>query len=492
MLVVPGSLGKDLCDEGLGLSRRDVLRVGGSGMLGLTLGSLFSLQAKAGDAKAKPQDGGPGWGRAKSIIMLYLQGGPSHLDLWDPKDNVPENVKSPFKAIDTKLPGVKFTEILPKLAKVNDKFTMIRSMAYTPNGLFNHTAAIYQMMTGWTTDKVSPSGQLEPPDPRDFPNFGSQLVRLKPVTDPMLPFVMLPRPLQESNVVGKGGSAGFLGKAYDPYTLYPDGDDMDMEKMNRVRVDDLKLRPEVFAPRLNRRAKLRKAIDAGMPDIDKAVKDYNLDSYYDQALKLVLSGKAREAFDLSKEAAVLRDAYGRNTFGQSCLMARRLVEAGCRVVEVIWPKVANSDNHSWDQHVGLPDRMKKQSGPMLDAGLTTLLTDLDQRGMLDDTLVVAVGEFGRSPQRGVSTSGNANDANGRDHWPYCYTSVVAGAGIRRGAVHGESDKTASSPRKDPVHPGELLASIYHAFGVDPKTIVYNHLNQPRELVPYEPVTRLFG
>jgi hypothetical protein len=492
MLVVPGSLGKDLCDEGLGLSRRDVLRVGGSGMLGLTLGSLFSLQTKAGDAKAKPQDGGPGWGRAKSIIMLYLQGGPSHLDLWDPKDNVPENVKSPFKAIDTKIPGVKFTEILPKLSKVNDKFTMIRSMAYTPNGLFNHTAAIYQMMTGWTTDKVSPSGQLEPPDPRDFPNFGSQLVRLKPVTDPMLPFVMLPRPLQESNVVGKGGSAGFLGKAYDPYTLYPDGDDMDMEKMNRVRVDDLKLRPEVFAPRLNRRAKLRKAIDAGMPDIDKAVKDYNLDSYYDQALKLVLSGKAREAFDLSKEAAVLRDAYGRNTFGQSCLMARRLVEAGCRVVEVIWPKVANSDNHSWDQHVGLPDRMKKQSGPMLDAGLTTLLTDLDQRGMLDDTLVVAVGEFGRSPQRGVSTSGNANDANGRDHWPYCYTSVVAGAGVRRGAVHGESDKTASSPRKDPVHPGELLASIYHAFGVDPKTIVYNHLNQPRELVPYEPVTRLFG
>jgi uncharacterized protein (DUF1501 family) len=490
MLIIPGSPGKDLCDDGLGLTRRDVLRVGGSGMLGLSMASLFSLQARAGDAK--PQEGGPGWGKAKSIIMLYLQGGPSHLDLWDPKDNVPDNVKSAFKAIDTKLPGVKYTEILPKLAKINDKFTMIRSMAYTPVGLFNHTAAIYQMMTGWTTDKVSPSGQLEPPDPRDFPNFGSQLVRLRPVSEPMLPFVMLPRPLQESNVVGKGGSAGFLGKAYDPYTLYPDGDDMDMDKMNRVRVDDLKLRPEVFAPRLARRAKLRQAIDAGMPDVEKAVKDYNLDSYYDQALKLVISGKAREAFDLTKEKPALRDAYGRNTFGQSCLMARRLVEAGCRVVEVIWPKVANSDNHSWDQHVGLPDRMKNQSGPMLDAGLTTLLTDLDERGMLKDTLVVAVGEFGRSPQRGVSTSGNSNDANGRDHWPYCYTAVVAGAGVRRGAVHGESDKTASSPRKDPVHPGELLASIYHSFGVDPKTIVYNHLNQPRELVPYEPVTKLFG
>ena len=492
MLVVPGSLGKDLCDEGLGLSRRDVLRVGGSGMLGLSLGSLFALQAKAGDPKAKPQEDSPGWGQAKSIIMLYLQGGPSHLDLWDPKENVPDNVKSPFKAIETRLPGVKYTEILPKLAKVNDKFTMIRSMSYTPNGLFNHTAAIYQMMTGWTTDKVSPSGQLEPPDPRDFPNFGSQLVRLKPVTQPMLPFVMLPRPLQESNVVGKGGSAGFLGKAYDPYTLYPDGDDMDMDKMNRVRVDDLKLRPEVFGPRLARRAKLRQAIDAGMPDIDKAVKDYNLDAYYDQALKLVISGKAREAFDLTREPAAIRDAYGRNTFGQSCLMARRLVEAGCRVVEVVWPKVANSDNHSWDHHVGLPERMKNQSGPMLDAGLSGLITDLDQRGMLKDTLVVCVGEFGRSPQKGVSTSGNGNDANGRDHWPYCYTAVVAGAGVRRGAVYGESDKTASSPRKDPVHPGELLASIYHAFGVDPKTIVYNHLNQPRELVQHEPVTSLFG
>src|SRR5262245_19872705 len=490
MLIIPGSPGKDLCDEGLGMTRRDVLRVGGSGMLGLSLASLLNLQAKAGDAK--PQEGGPGWGKAKSIIMLYLQGGPSHLDLWDPKDNVPDNVKSPFKAIDTKLPGVKYTEVLPKLAKVNDKFTMIRSMSYTPNGLFNHTAAIYQMMTGWTTDKVSPSGQLEPPDPRDFPNFGSQLVRLKPVTEPMLPFVMLPRPLQESNVVGKGGSAGFLGKAYDPYTLYPDGDDMDMAKMDRVRVDDLKLRPEVFAPRLTRRAKLRQAIDAGMPDVEKAVRDYNLDSYYDQALKLVLSGKAREAFDLSKEKAAIRDAYGRNTFGQSCLMARRLVEAGCRVLEVIWPKVANSDNHSWDQHVGLPERMKKQSGPMLDAGLSSLLTDLDQRGMLEDTLVVAVGEFGRSPQRGVSTSGNGNSADGRDHWPYCYTAVLAGAGIKRGHVHGKSDKTGSAPVEDPVHPGELLATIYHAFGIDPATIVYNHLNQPRELVKAEAVTRLFA
>ena len=146
--------------------------------------------------------------------MIYLQGGPSHLDLWDPKENVPDKVRSAFKTIPTKIPGHHFTEILPQLAKVNDKFTMINSMSYTPNGLFNHTAAIYQIMTGYTTDKVSPSGQLEPPSPKDFPNFGSNIVRLKPVTEPMLPLVMLPRPLQESNVVGQGGTAGFPGKAY--------------------------------------------------------------------------------------------------------------------------------------------------------------------------------------------------------------------------------------------------------------------------------------
>ena len=491
MLVIPGLSGNDTCDPQLNLSRRDLIRVGGSGLLGVTLGGLFTLQAQANNSPAHG-GGGPGWGKAKSIIMVYLQGGPSHIDLWDPKENVPDNVRSVFHPISTKLPGVKFTEILPKLANVIDKTTLIRAMSYTPNGLFNHTAAIYQMMTGYTTDKVSPSGQLEPPDPKDFPNFGSQIIRLKPLNEPMLPFVMLPRPLQESNVVGKGGTAGFLGKAYDPYSLYPAGDDMDMSKMDKVKVEDLKLRPEVYAQRLERRAKLRDTIAAGMPMIDKAVEEYNLDTYYDRALNLVLSGKAREAFDLSKETSATRALYGKNTFGQSCLLARRLVEAGTRVVEVIWPKVANSDNHSWDHHVGLTKRMKDQSGPMFDTGLAALISDLDDRGLLSETLVVAVGEFGRSPQKGVSTSGNGNSADGRDHWPYCYTALIAGAGIKRGYVHGESDKTASSPKKDPVHPGELLATIYHAFGIDPKTIVLNHLKQPRELVNAEAVTRLFG
>jgi hypothetical protein len=486
MLVIPGRAGKDTCD---GVTRRELLRVGGSAALGISLGGLLNLQKlTAKDATY----GGPGFGKAKSVILLYLQGGPSHLDLWDPKDNVPANVRSVFKPIATKIPGVQFTEVLPKFAQVNDKVTMIRSMSYTPNGLFNHTAAIYQMLTGWTADKVSPSGQLEPPSPKDFPTVGSQIIRLKPPTVPMLPFVMMPRPLQESNVVGKGGSAGFLGRAYDPYTLYPPGDDMDMKKMDGIRTDDLQLREEVSSIRLGRRGKLRDLINEGMPEIEEATKKYSLDEYYSKALGLIISGRARNAFNLSKETKELREKYGMNPFGQSCLLARRLIEAGTRFVEVNWPKVANSDNHSWDVHTGLTHRMKDQAGPMLDSGLSTLLEDLDQRGMLAETLVLAVGEFGRSPQRGVSTSGNENNDDGRDHWPYCYTGVIAGAGVKRGLVYGKSDKTGSAPLENPVHPRELLATVYHCVGVNPATIVYNHLNQPRELVQADAVTSILS
>jgi len=347
-------------------------------------------------------------------------------------------------------------------------------------------------MTGYTTDKVSPSGQLEPPSPKDFPNFGSNIIRLRPTNEPMLPFVMLPRPLQESNVVGKGGTAGFLGKAFDPYTLYPDGDDMDMAKMDRIKIDDLKMQPDVFSVRLERRARLLDLVKQQMPKIEKAVAGENLDQYYQQALGLIVSGRAREAFDLPQEPEALRERYGKNQFGQSCLLARRLLEAGTRVVEVIWPKVANSGDHSWDHHQDLTKRMKKQSGPILDAGLSSLFTDLDERGMLDDTLVVAVGEFGRSPQKGVSTSGNNNSADGRDHWPYCYTACIAGAGVGRGVVYGKSDRTASGPLENPVHPRELLATIYHAVGIDPHTVVFNHLNQPRELVKAKPITALYA
>ncbi len=488
MLVIPADQGRVTCDSHL--TRRELLRIGGSALMGLSL--PWFLRTRHATAEEAAGGGGPGWGKAKSVILIFLQGGPSHLDLWDPKSDVPSDVKSVFKTIPAKVPGMEVTELLPKLAQVTDRFTFIRSMSYTPVGLFNHTAAMYQMLTGYTADKVSPSGQLEPPTPKDFPNLGSNITKFKPPEAPMLPFVMMPRPLQESNVVGKAGTAGFLGRAFDPFYLYPPGDDTDNNKMDRIKAEALAMREELSVPRLKRRARLLELVNGGMPQLEQAVSRYDLDDYTRRALELVLSGRARDAFDLTKEPAELRDRYGRTTFGQCCLLARRLVEAGTRFVEINWPKVANSDLHSWDVHTGLPQRMKELSGPMLDPGLAALIADLDDRGLLKETLVVAIGEFGRSPKRGLSTSGNGNTPDGRDHWPYCFTSVIAGAGIKRGNVHGKSDATGSAPVEKPVEPQDLLATIYHSLGIRPDTIVYNHLNQPRELVKGSPVLELYA
>ena len=475
MIIVPGQAGKDLCDPHLGMTRRDLLRVGGSGLLGLT--PRLDAPAASGVGQGRRPGGrrsaAPGWGKAKSIIMVYLQGGPSHLDLWDPKEDVPDNVRSVFKTIATKVPGIEVTEILPKLAQVTDKFTFIRSMSYTPNGLFNHTAAIYQMMTGYTTDKVSPSGQLEPPSPKDFPNFGSQIIRLQSAERADAAVRDAAPPAAGEQRRGQGGHRRLPGQGVRPVHALPrrrrHGHEQDgQDQGRRPSAPSRGLRPAAPAPgQAPRRARTPACRRSTRPSpTTTSTSTTTGPSAWSSRAGPATRSTSRPRTDKT------RDLYGRNTFGQSCLLARRLVEAGTRVVEVIWPKVANSDNHSWDHHSGLTKRMKDQSGPMLDQGLSGLLTDLDQRGMLDDTLVVAVGEFGRSPQKGVSTSGNGNSADGRDHWPYCYTAVVAGAGIKRGHVHGKSDKTGSAPLDDPVHPGELLATIYHAFGIDPATIVY--------------------
>src|SRR6202047_226404 len=230
---------------------------GSTALMGLSLPQFFLWRERARAAEiASKYAGARGWESAQSVVMIFLQGGPSHIDIWDPKPDAPANIRGEFKPIKTKIPGTHIGEHMPMMANALDKATLIRSMSYTPNGLFNHTAAIYQMLTGYPADAVSPSGQLEPPTPRDFPTCGSHIAPLKPPRVPMLPFVMMPRPLQESNVVGKGGTAGFLGRAYDPYYLFPPGDDMDMNKMSRVRVADLSLRPEVDASRLQRRGSL--------------------------------------------------------------------------------------------------------------------------------------------------------------------------------------------------------------------------------------------
>ncbi|HZN60176.1 MAG TPA: DUF1501 domain-containing protein [Planctomycetota bacterium] len=483
MLHVPGPTGR-LCD---GVTRRDFLGVGSLSLIGLTLPQFLALKARAAAPAAAKTLGEGTFGKAKSVILIYLQGGPSHIDIWDPKPDAPQNIRGEFHPIPTVVPGIQLSETMPKLAREVDKATLIRSMSYSPNGLFNHTAAMYQMLTGYTPDKVSPSGQLEPPAPNDFPTAGSHVAKMRPPEVAMLPFVMLPRPLQESNVIGKGGSAGFLGKAYDPYYLFQDPN----QKLN---VGDLAVRSDVPLPRLERRANLLRSINASMPQLERAVKSSAVDKYYEKAFDLILSGNAREAFNLDAETDKVRERYGRHTFGQSCLLARRLIQAGTRFVQVNWPAVANGNPmvDAWDTHAANFGPLRDLHCPKLDSGLSALLNDLDSRGMLEDTLVVAVGEFGRSPRLGVSTSGNGNAKDGRDHWPYCYTALVAGAGVGRGKVYGKSDEHASSPVESAVHPQELLATIYHALGIDPATEVMNHLNQPRPLVKGEPVLGLFA
>src|SRR5689334_18495213 len=320
MISIPGKAGR-FCD---GPTRREILRVGGAGMMGLTLADFLAQKANA-EATTKPAEAGSSFGKAKSVLLLYLQGGPSHIDIWDPKPDAPSNIRGEFKPIKSNVPGIYLSEVMPLLAKQMDKATLIRSVSYTPAGLFNHTAAIYQMMTGYTPDRVSPSGQLEPPSPSDFPHAGSQIAKIRPPDVSMLPFVMLPRPLQESNVVGKGGTAGFLGPAFDPYYFYQD-------PAKDINLSDLALRKDVSKERFARRHKLLDQVNEAMPEIEAAVSNYALDSYYQKAFDLILSGRAREAFDLSKETDTMRDRYGRHTFGQGLLMARRLIEAGTRFV----------------------------------------------------------------------------------------------------------------------------------------------------------------
>src|SRR6267143_1412755 len=336
MLTIPGRPGH-LCD---GPTRRELLRVGSVGVLGLNLANFFQWQKAQAASRL---DGARGFDTAKSVIMVFLQGGPSHIDIWDPKPDAPANIRGEFKPIKTKIPGTHISETMPMMANSLDKATLIRSMSYTPNGLFNHTAAIYQMLTGYAPDKVSPSGQLEPPNSADFPTAGSHVSKMKPPKDPVLPFVELPRPLQESGIIGKGGSAGFLGKAYDPYRMYQD-------PAKPVKLEDLSLRKDIPPERLKDRFELLKGVNGSMPDLQKALNDYAVDEYYGKAYDLVLSGKARDAMDLDKESPQMRERYGMHTFGQSLLMARRLIEAGTKFVQVNWPSVANGDPEisAWD------------------------------------------------------------------------------------------------------------------------------------------------
>ncbi|MBI3467915.1 MAG: DUF1501 domain-containing protein [Planctomycetes bacterium] len=466
-----------LCDT---VSRREMLTIGGLSLIGLSLPDVLRRQALAQQAGSARN----GFGRARSVILLYLQGSPSHIDLWDPKPAAPSDIRGEFKPIATKVPGIFLGEVLPLLAQQTDKFALVRSVGVKPKGLRNRGAAIYMLMTGHDPTNFSPTGLAVPPSREDLPAIGAVATRYRPADAGSLGYVALCGAVKEGSVTGLAQSGGLLGGVYDPYQMYED-------PTKPFGVDGFSLPVDVTLGRLRARIDLRTAAAArqnlGPADFDK---------YYGKALSLIESARAERAFRLDDEPPALRERYGPTRFGQSCLLARRLVEAGTRFVQVTWP--ARSDDEpapgpdgSWDTHRNNFPMLREHRCPVFDRSVSALLEDLSARGLLGETLLLAIGEFGRSPKIGKPTTDNVGPG-GRDHWPECYTCLIAGGGVRGGQVYGESDRDGAYPKNSPVHPYDLIATVYHALGIDLATEYRDTLNRPRRLVDQGvPVLGLF-
>ena len=486
-----------------GRTRREFLWQAGAGFTGLGLVDLLSRDkffggtagaAEVAARSANPLAPKPGHfsAKAKSVIFLFMYGGPSHMDTFDHK---PKLYELDGKTIEVKTfgrggkknegrvvgPKWKFkpygqcgkmvSDLFPHLGACVDDIAFLHSMtADSPI----HGSAMLQMNTGKILSGSPCLGA--------WANYG-----LGSENEDLPGFVVMLDPTGGPISGAKNWSSGYMPASYQATTIGA-GD---------TPILDLK-RPAGVSQAMQRRMldtlqSYNAEHEAGRADNSNLAARI---ASYELAYKM--QATAPEATDLSREPPHIRKLYGLDdkrtaTFGRQCLMARRLVEAGSRVVQVNWPAVANGNPtvDAFDTHAENFGPLKNLHCPKLDSGLPALLEDLDQRGMLKDTIVLAIGEFGRSPKMGVSTSGNGNGAKGRDHWPYCYTALMAGGGIGRGAVYGKSDKTGSSPAENPVHPVELLATVYHALGIDPHTLVNNHLGQPRELVQAAPVTGLF-
>ena len=444
------------CD---GLTRRDFLHAGSLGLLGLSLPAMSALKAR-GDAD----------GRDVNCIMLFLVGAPSQLDTWDPKPGAPEEIRGPFKPIDTAVAGIQVSEVFPKLARVMDKVSLVRSLNY--DGTAVHDIGHQMMQTGRVF-----AGGIE------HPHVGCTLAKLKGPKGDSPPHVLLPRPIGSTGGnMPHGQSAGYLGKTFDPFVLGAD------PSAPNFKVPDLLPPDYITAARESRRRSLREAIDGGVKAFESSADARLMDANFAQAYKLMSSKAAREAFDLDAEPAAVRDRYGRSRFGQSCLMARRLIERGVRFVTVnMFETVFNEI--TWDIHGSSPfspiDCYKDEVGPNFDAGYATLIEDLAARGLLDDTMVVAFGEFGRTPK--------INPAGGRDHHPGCWTGLFAGGPIKGGRVVGASDETGATPKDRPVSTGEVAATIFRGLGVSLDTELPGPQGRPIRVVDHgvEPVAELF-
>jgi hypothetical protein len=434
------SFGSDsrFCD---GISRRKMLRVGSTGLFGgLALPALLQLQAEA--ATAKP-------GRAKACIFFQLEGGPSHIDMWDMKPNAPAEIRGPFRPISTVVPGTQISELLPMCAQVVDKMTILRSHSHNDNA--------HQTGRHWITTGYPPSfadGQAKGvPFNELYPSIGSIVARELGKGGDVPPYIEMPNPL------GAGGP-GFYGAKYAPFTINNDPAQPDFS------VRDLGLPATVNDERFARRQRLLDGVEQLSGAGAGAARPQAMTNYYSQAMELVTSPKARGAFDLQGEDEKLRERYGYSSIGQCALLARRLVEAGARFIGI--------DHGSWDTHFDNFTSLEKALVPPTDRALSALLIDLDQRGMLDDTLVVMMGEMGRTPR--------VNKDAGRDHWSACQTVILAGGGIRRGAVVGASDDTASYPITTPYGIHDLLRTIFYLMGVDADKIHTTPLGRPVQIV----------
>ena len=443
-------------------SRRHALKVGGLGLLGLTLPKLLQAEALTETRNAQRGMRSLPKARAKSVIFLYQFGGPSHIDMFDMKPDAPEGIRGSHKPVATKADGIAISEHLPRLARVMDKVTLIRSMHHH---MHNHNPASYYALTG----HAPPVDDITLRDsPELFPAYGSVVDDLAPVNGAMPTFVALPWVIGDGTIT-PGQAASFLGKVHDPLLVTRDPNKADF------RLPELNLPAGITYERLLHRRSIQKIIDQQSSLLEHSAQARGMDAYYEKALAMLDSPKLREAFNLSKESDAVRDSYGRTTYGQSCLLARRLVEAGTKFVTAYFSSNIGGDVGSgWDTHGNNDKKMfpvlEKYHLPMTEETLPTLLEELDQRGLLDTTLVVWLGEFGRTPK--------INEKASRDHWPGCYTVLLAGGGVKRGFVYGESDKTASYPTRDPVRPEDLAATIYYLLGIDPHTEVFGANNRP--------------
>ncbi|HUY35628.1 MAG TPA: DUF1501 domain-containing protein [Pirellulales bacterium] len=453
-------------------ARRRLLSIGGAGLLGLTLPRAFAAEDRKPPVKpfVKP--------RAKAVIFLYQFGGPSHIDMFDMKPAAPEAIRGPLRPIAANVPGVAVCEHLPRMAQVMDKVTLVRSVHHT---MKNHNSAAYYALTG----HAPPTDDIRLRDSLDlFPAYGSVVDRLAPVADGMPTFVAHPHVIRDGAVT-PGQHASFLGKAHDPLLVTID------PNAAGFRLPELSLPDNLPLGRLENRRELQRMIDRQSKLLEVSRAARGLDAYYDKALAMLSSPRVGRAFDLSAEPEALRERYGRHTYGQSCLLARRLVEAGVKFVNVYFSDTIGGQNTTrggWDTHGFNNTRMfpiiEKYHLPITDQTLPTLLADLDERGLLDETLVVWMGEFGRTPK--------INDNVSRDHWPQCYTVLLAGGGIKRGFVYGASDKQAAFPDRDGVRPDDLAATMFQLLGIDPATEVRDRANRPLLIAGGNPIAGLLA